>query len=156
MGNAAEFSWKDVLIPGAINTVINGFTGWKGFKGMEQVALTVDSIAEGSHTAFGGAVMTAAGMGLVLSLINFAIVSKHAGGEPMERRESFRAALGMGLKNAIFLFGLLACTALLWQRFFGTVHVSPFTATLLTALIAGAVSVYLGLNIRVRHKALMA
>jgi hypothetical protein len=154
--HGAAFPWKDALIPGVINALINGYISWNGFAGKETVALTVDSIGEGSHTAFGGAVLMAAALGLILSLVNFAMERKHAGDTALTRRESIRAALGMGLKNALFLFGLLACTALLWQKLFGTILVAPLTAALVTAFIAGAVSVYLVVDIRARHRALVA
>ena len=139
-----------------INAVINGAIAWNGFSGKEGIALTVDSIAEGSHTAFGGAVMMATALGLILSLINFAMERKHAEGEAIPRRESMRAAVSMGLKNAFFLFGLLACTALLWQKLFGTITVAPMTASLITALVAGLVSAYLVVDIRQRHQAFVA
>lgn len=156
MSNDNAFPWKEALVPASINTVINGFIAWNGFSGKESVALTVDSISAGAHTAFGGAVMTATSLGLILSLINFAMERKHAEGAAIPRRESMRAAFGMGLKNAFFLFGLLATSALIWQRFFGTIHVAPLTATLVTALIAGCVSAYLFGDIRKRHRDFVA
>lgn len=156
MSDSTAFPWKDALVPGVINAVINGWIAWSGFSGKESVALTVDSIADGTHTAFGSAVLMATALGLILSLINFAIERKHAGGEPLPRRESITAALSMGLKNAFFLFGLMACSALMWQFMFGTVMVSPMTASLLTALIALAVTMYLVNDIRVRHRAYIA
>lgn len=154
--NDTAFPWKDALIPGVINALINGYISWSGFSGKETVALTVDSISEGSHTAFGGAVLMAAALGLILSLINFAMERKHAPDSVIPRRESIRAAVGLGIKNALFLFGLLACAALLWQKLFGTILVAPLTAALITAFIAGAVSFYLVVDIRTHHKALVA
>ena len=156
MSNGESFPWKEALVPASINAVINGFIAWNGFSGKESVALTVDSISAGAHTAFGGAVMTATALGLILSFINFAMERKHAEGEPIPRRESMRAALVMGLKNAFFLFGLLASSALIWQRLFGTIEVAPLTASLVTALVAGAVSAYLFGDIRKRHRAFVA
>lgn len=156
MSSADAFPWKEALIPASINAVINGFIAWNGFSGKESVALTVDSISQGAHTAFGGAVMTATALGLILSLINFAMERKHSGGAPIPRRESMRAAIAMGLKNAFFLFGLLASAALIWQRLFGEVLVTPLVATIVTALIAGSVSAYLFGDIRKRHKAFVA
>lgn len=156
MSETSGFPWKDALIPGLINGVINGWISWRGFSGKDSVALTVDSIAEGSHTAFGGAVLMATSLGLILSLINFSMERKHAGGEALPRRESIATALGMGLKNAFFLFGLMACFGLLWQRIFGSIAVSPMTASVITAVIACAVSMYLVYDIRVRHRAYMA
>jgi hypothetical protein len=156
MSKNDAFPWNEALVPASINMVINGFIAWNGFSGKESVALTVDSISAGAHTAFGGAVMTATSLGLILSLINFAMERKHAEGESIPRRESMRAALGMGLKNAFFLFGLLASAALIWQRLFGTIEVAPLTATVVTALIAGSVSAYLFGDIRQRHRAFVA
>lgn len=144
------FPIKETMIPAAINGLINGYIAWHGFADQERIALTVDSIDDGSHTAFGGAVLMATALGLILSLINFAMERKHAQ-RPMPRGEAMGAALRIGLKNAFFLFGLLACSALIWQRLFGTLMVSPLLASVLTACIAAAVSGYLVLDVRARH-----
>ncbi len=151
----SPFPWKDAVIPGAISAAINAFTAWQGFKGNEAIALTVDSISTGSSSAFGGAVATATAMGMIITLINFALAHREAQPANAPSRTSlFGYALGVAIKNTLFLFGLFVALAVVWQRVFGTITVGAPTATVLTALIAGSVSMYIFKATRTAHAGL--
>lgn len=144
-------AWKHALIPAGINGLINGWISWGHFSGKDAVALSMDSIASGSESAIGNAVMVATALGLVLSLVNFAVARRASSGEVQPG--AVRAALAIAGKNAFFLFGLFVAAGVLWQRVVGTVEVGPGTATLMTALVAAGVSAYLYFAVQADHAA---
>lgn len=149
------FPWKDAALPGAISAAINAVTAWNGFKGNDAIALTLDSISTGSSSAFGGAVATATAMGMTISLINFALAHREArAANAPSRAKLFGNALGVAIKNTLFLFGLFVALAVVWHRVFGTITVGAVTATVLTALIAGGVSMYIFKATRTAHAGL--
>lgn len=141
--------WKHALIPAAINGVINGWISWAGFSSQPSIALSVDSISDGAKSAIGNAVMVATALGLILSLVNFAM--ERRGAADGKRPGAIRAALAIACKNAFFLFGLFVAVAVVWQRAFGTIEVGPLTATLLTAAVAAGVSAYLYFAVQADH-----
>jgi hypothetical protein len=149
------FPWKDAAIPGAVSAAINAVTAWNEFKGNDAIALTVDSISSGSSSAVGGAVATATAMGMIVTLINFAIAQKSLQSSNAPSRATlFRHALVVAVKNTLFLFGLFVALAVVWQRLFGSITVGAMTATALTALIAGGVSIYIFKATRTAHAGL--
>lgn len=149
MQQEAKLDWKHALVPASINGAMNGWISWGHFSGKDAVALSVDSIASGSESAIGNAVMVATALGLILSLINFAVARRAGGGE--RRPGTVRAALAIASKNAFFLFGLFVAAGVLWQRIMGTVEVGPVAATVLTALVAFGVSAYLYFAVQADH-----
>lgn len=149
MNEAAKADVKHALIPAVINGVINGWISWAEFSGSESIALSVDSIASGARSAIGNAVMVATALGLILSLINFAMERRADKGGA--RPGVLRAAMVIAGKNAFFLFGLFVAAGVLWQRVMGTIAVGPLTATLLTAAVAFGVSAYLYFAVRSDH-----
>jgi hypothetical protein len=141
---------KEAAIAGSINAAINGFISWGNFKTQPAVALTVDSISAGAHTALGSAVMMATALGLILTLVNFAVSHKHLG-KPVAGRSLYGVAVRAAIGNALSLFGLLVVAGVVWQRVFGTLEVSPLVATLLVAGIAGGVSAWLAFSTRAAY-----
>lgn len=156
--NAADrspFPWKDAAIPGAVSAAINAVTAWQGFKGNEAIALTVDSISTGSSSAVGGAVASATAMGMIVTLINFALAHREGNvANAPSRATLFGHALGVAIKNTLFLFGMFVALAVVWQRLFGSITVGAVTATALTAMIAGGVSMYIFKATRTAHAGL--
>lgn len=149
MNQSGKLDVKHALIPAVINGVINGGISWVEFSGSESIALSVDSIASGAKSAIGNAVMVATALGLILSLINFALERRaDTGGS---RPGVLRAALVIAVKNAFFLFGLFVAVGVLWQRMMGTISVGPLAATLLTAVVAFGVSAYLYFAVHSDH-----
>lgn len=150
------FPWREALPAGVINAAINGWISWGQFSPKASVPLTLDSIAGGSHSAIGSAVMVATALGFILTLVIFALTHrKHGGGRPAGRplyAAAFKAAMG----NALGLFGLLVVVGVVWQRVAGTVDVSPLAATLLVAGVAGGVSVYLEGAVRETYRRAVA
>jgi putative flippase GtrA len=125
---------KGAIVGGVINAVINGLIYWFQVKGQAEVALTEDSISSTAHTVFASAVPLATSLAFILSSI--AYFSVKVPGKPSYFPKVFLFAL----KNALFAFGTITVIGILVQRFMGTVHVSPVTATLITALIAGLIA----------------
>lgn len=142
---------KDAAIAGVINAVINGYISWSGFKAEPAIALTVDSISSGAHSAIGSAVMVATALGLILTLVNFAINHKHLGGGRPAGRGLYRAAFRAAFGNALSLFGLCVVIGVLWQRVFGSIMVSPLVATLVVATVAGLVSAWMAIAARAAY-----
>lgn len=122
------------ILTGIINALINGIINWFQVKGEALVRITVDSISNNEHTVMGGAVMLA----LILSVIiaSIAWLTTKAAGKP----RFFPVALLLILKNALFLFGLFITLAILWQRFAGSMEVTPAIAAALTGVFAGLVA----------------
>lgn len=141
--------WKHALIPAGINAVINGWIAWGHNSAHAPIALSVDSIASGATSAIGNAVMMATALGLILSLINFAMERRSAGGD--RRPGAVPAAMAIAGKNAFFLFGLFVAVGVLWQRTMGTVEVGAVAATALTAAVAFGVSAYLYFAVKSDH-----
>lgn len=142
--SAPGFPWKQAMPAAIINAVINGWISWGQFKASGSVPLTLDSISGGSHTAVGSAVMVATALALILTLVNFAVVHRH---RPVDARLQggvvWRLAISTAFGNAFKYFGVAVVAGLLWQRFAGTVAVSPLAATMLVAVVAGVVSALL-------------
>ena len=119
------------LMNGVINMVINGAISWFGVRGLESVLLTDNQISSTEHTVFSGAVVTAVSLAFILSSI--AYFTWKLPGKPAY----FPKVFWISFRHAIFSFGLVVALAVLIQRFAGSVPVGPFTAALLTGMIAG-------------------
>jgi hypothetical protein len=150
------FPWREALPAGLINAAINGWISWGQFSPQASVPLTLDSIAGGSHSAIGSAVMVATALGFILTLVIFALTHrKHGAGVPAGR-PLYAAAIKAALGNALGLFGLLVVLGVVWQRAAGSVDVSPLVATGLVAGVAGGVSIYLEGAVRGAYRRAMA
>lgn len=149
MDQKALDAWKHALVPAFINAVINGWIAWGHNSEHAPIALTVDSIASGATSAIGNAVMTATALGLILSLINFAMERRAAGVD--KRPGAVKAAMAVAGKNAFFLFCLFVAVGVVWQRTMGTIEVGAVSATALTAAVAFGVSAYLYFAVKSDH-----
>lgn len=141
--------WKHAIIPASINAIINGWISWGHNSVHAPIALTVDSVASGATSAIGNAVMMATSLGLILSLINFAMERRATGGD--KRPGPVKAAIAIAVKNALFLFGLFVAAGVVWQSIMGTVEVGAVAATALSAGIAFGVSIYLYFAVKADH-----
>jgi hypothetical protein len=150
MSDREVSEWTSASLAGAINGAINGWIAWGKFSGTERIALSVDTIASGSGTAFGNAVMLATSLGFILSLVNFAMVRKSTGSA---KPGWAVAAFSMAARNSLFLFGLFVAIGVVWQRAIGTLFVGPALATALTVAVAFGVSLYLHFAVRAAHAA---
>lgn len=126
---------KGALMGGLINAVINGLIYWFQVKGQDQVMVTDNSISSTEHTVFAGGVILATSLAFILSSIAY-FTTKIPGKQPY-----FPGAFLLSLKNALFAFGAVTVLGVLIQRTMGTMYVSPMTATLITALLAGVISI---------------
>lgn len=137
---------KDAAIPAIVNGVINGVITYSGHGGQAAVPLSVDSISSTEPTVWASAVTMSLALALILSHIT-AVVFRRATSKAhpevagLVNRPLFPAVTGIALQNALMLFGATVVVAVLWQRTFGTVMVSPATAAILVALFAAAVTV---------------
>ena len=122
------------VISGGINAVINGIIHWFQVKGQSLISVTVDSISNKEHTVMGSAVILAFMLSFIIACISW-FTYKESG-----KPNFFPRGFFLILKNAFFLFGVFVTIAILWQRFAGTVEVTPFIAAVIVGLIAGVVA----------------
>jgi hypothetical protein len=143
-GSGVQLVSRDALAAGVINALINGWIAWRGFRAHPEIALSVDSIAAGSHSAIGSAVLTATALAFILALVNFAMAHRKAGsGKLSGGRALYGLALRGALTRALMVFGVCVAAAILWQRIVGTVMLSPLAAALVVAAVAGLVAAWL-------------
>jgi hypothetical protein len=145
MTDPTQVRIQDALIPGAINAVINGAIAYSGFKAEAAIPMTLDLISAKQHTVWGQGVTLAFVLGVILSIVTAKIFAKHAAkvdaalGARLQRPMSFLLKVAIG--NAFALFGWFVALAVLWQRLFGTIEVSPVVAAALVGLLAGVITV---------------
>lgn len=125
---------KAALFSGALNAVINGIINWFQVKGKTELFLTVDSISTKEHTVLGGAVILATSLAIILTSIGY-FTFKAA-----DKPSYYPKAFYLTLKNAFFTFGILTTLSILLQRFAGSISVTPLTAAIIVAIIAGLVA----------------
>lgn len=125
---------KGALMGGLINAIINGGINWFQVKGKTDLYLTVDAITNTEHTVLGGAVMLAASLAAILTMISyFTVKSPH-------KPPFYPKALLLTVRNAFFAFGVMVTISILIQRIAGSVAVSPFTSIVIVGLVAGVVA----------------
>jgi len=122
------------VITGIINAVINGIINWFQVKGQAGIKLTTDSISSTEHTVMSGAIILAFTLSVIIASIAYFTVKVE--GKP----KYFPFAFLVTLRNAFFLFGIFVTMAILWQRFAGTVEVSPLFAACIVGVVAGLVA----------------
>lgn len=137
---------QDGLIPGMLNALINGGIAWFGFKALPSVPMTLDLVSAKQHTVWGQGVTLAFALGIILTLVTAKIFAKHAvkadpSLAPRVQRPIFPFVAGVALGNAMALFGWFVALAVLWQRWIGTVEVSPAVGAALVGLLAGVITV---------------
>lgn len=145
MDHSTHVRIQDSLIPGAINAVINGAIAYHGFRSEPAVPLSLDLISTEQHTVWGQGVSLAFALGIILSIITGKLFAKHVAktdaalAERVRRPMSFLVKVALG--NAMALFGWFVALAVLWQRWLGTIEVSPLFAAALVGLLAGIITV---------------
>ena len=124
---------KGSVITGAVNAVMNGIINWFSYDGRQNVLMSSDMISSNEHTVLSGAVPLAVSLAFILTSITY--FTSKLPGKPSYFPEVFK----MALKHSIFAFGLMVIFAVLFQRFAGSIYVSPSVASLITGIIAGIV-----------------
>lgn len=146
MSNPSTVRVTDSLIPAAINAVINGAIAWSGFKSESGIPMTLDLISAKQHTVWGEGVTLAFALGVILSLITAKMFAKHASAASPDlagrlRRPFFPDLVVIAVGNAMALFGWFVALAVLWQRAFGSIVVSPVAAAVLVGALAAVITV---------------
>ena len=90
------------------------------------VPLTVNGIANDSHTVFGAAVPLA----MVLIMIDYLTLKE-------TKQPFWPDALWLTLKQGMFAFGVIVSGAVIWQRVMGGMPVSLLLAAKILSLVAG-------------------
>ena len=122
------------IVTGIINAAVNGIINWFQVSGKPEIMLTVDSISNKEHTVMGGAIILAFVLSVIITSIGF--FTMKLPGKP----QYFPTAYFLTFRNAFFLFGVFVTLAILWQRFVGSVSVSPVMAAIIVGAIAGIVA----------------
>ena len=135
------------MVTGIINAAVNGIINWFQVSGKPEIMLTVDSISNKEHTVMGGAIILAFVLSVIITSIGFFTMKLKT------RPKYFPTAFFLTFRNAFFLFGVFVTLAILWQRFVGTVSVSPVMAAIVVGAIAGIVA---GVTDYLTKKELMA
>ena len=126
---------KLAIIPGVINAAINGVMEWYKFSQHPQVMITGDSISSNDLAVFGQALQVALTLSIVGTTIAYLTFKS-----PKPKPPYFPRVLLLTFKHVFFAFGIGTSLAILWQRLFGTIMVSPLTGTLMITVIAGFAS----------------
>lgn len=129
-----EYSIKSGLVGGLLNAIINGIINWFQVKGKTELYLTVDAISTKEHTVLGSAVILAASLAAILTLISYLTVKSP------QKPPFFPKALLLTLRNTFFAFGVMVTLSIVIQRAAGSVAVSPITGVLIVAFVAGLVA----------------
>jgi hypothetical protein len=122
---------KGAAIGGIINGTINGLITWFKVKGEASILLSSDMISSTQQTVLSGAVTTALSLAVIYTIIAYFTW------KAPQKPAFFPKVVKMILKNTFFTFGIVVAAAVMVQRFFGSIEVSPITAAGLTALFAG-------------------
>ena len=125
---------KGAMVSGLLNAVINGLINWFQVRGKTEIYLTVDSITNTEHTVLGGAVILAASLAAILTLISYFTLKSD------NKPPFYPKALLLTLRNAFFAFGVMVTLSIIIQRTAGSVLVSPLTAVIIVGIIAGVVA----------------
>ena len=134
MTTSKEHLMKGALVGGVLNAIINGAINWFQVKGKTELYLTVDAITNTEHTVLGGAVILAASLAAILTIISYFTVKSP------DKPPFYPRALLITLKNTFFAFGVMVTISILIQRIAGSIVVTPFTGVVIVGLVAGVVA----------------
>ncbi len=137
----------DSAVGAVINGVINGAISWSAFKTSASVPLSMDSIGSPGITALGNAATMVFALTLIITCITFFVFRRSArksGAAPaaLVSMSFLPTGLRIATANTLLMFGAFVAAAVLWQRFVGTVSVSPLVATLVVAFMAMAATAF--------------
>lgn len=125
---------KGAIIGGAFNAVINGIINWFSFKDLDSVLVSDNLISSQEHTLLSGAVPLAVSLAFILSGV--AYLTAKIPNKP----SYFPKIFSISLKHAFMAFGIAVTFGVMWQRWVGSIEVSPIFATFCIAIIAWVVS----------------
>jgi hypothetical protein len=130
-----------------INGVINGVITWSAFKGHASIPMSMDSIGSPGVTALGNAATVAFTLTFIMTCITFFMfrgAARKSGVAPasLTAIRFLPTGLQIALANTLLALGGFTATAVLWQRFVGTVTVGPVAATLVVAVVATAATAF--------------
>lgn len=126
---------KAAILPGVINGALNGTIQWFTFSKEVQIQITGDSISSNDLAVFGVAMQVALTIAIMSTTIAYLTYKS-----PVPKPGYFPRVFLVTVKHAFFAFGIGTSMAILWQRFFGTIMVSPVVATVMITVIAGFAS----------------
>lgn len=124
---------KSAFIAGGFNAVINAIINWFSFKDLEKVLVSDNLISSTEHTLLSGAVPLAVTLAFILSGVAF-LTAKIPNKPPY-----FPTIFWKSIKHTFMAFGIAVTFGVMWQRWVGSVEISPLAATLCMGLIAGIV-----------------
>lgn len=133
--------WKGALVGGLINTFINGVINWFQVKDLDSVLVTDNLISTEAHTLFSGAVPLAVSLAFILSGVAYAST------KVPDKPAYFPRYFLKSLQYAFSAFGMVVTLGVLWQRWMGSMEISPITAAIWAGIIAGVVSVIVNLMV---------
>jgi hypothetical protein len=125
---------KSALIGGVINAVINGIINWFSVKDLDKVLVTDNMISSTEHTLLSGAVPLAVSLAFILSGV--AYLTTKIPNKP----SYFPKIFWLSMKHTFMAFGITVTFGVMWQRWMGSIEISPIMATIYTGIIAGIVA----------------
>ncbi|WP_288370698.1 hypothetical protein [uncultured Algoriphagus sp.] len=133
--------WKGALTGGVINAIINGLINWFQVKNLDSVLVTDNLISSEAHTLFSGAVPLAVSLAFILSGVAYA-TTKIPNKTPYFPRYFLKS-----LQYAFSAFGMVVTLGVLWQRWVGSIEISPVMAAVWAGIIAGIVAFVVNLMV---------
>lgn len=127
---------KGSLLVGVINAIINSLQYWFSMaKDYPTIFLTQNSISSDIPTVFSKAVPVAVSLCFFVTSITFWTTKMR------DKPSYFPGYFLKALKHCVFAFGLVTIFAILFQRYMGSIEVSHATATIVTGILAGMITV---------------
>lgn len=124
---------KGSVIAGFINAAINAGIQYFTFKKLNEIPVSLDLISNKEVTVFGTTVTVALTLAVVLTLVAYFTLK-------VPKIPFYPKVLLILLKNVFFTFGVVTAFAVLWQYKFGTLYVSPISATIIVGIIGFVVA----------------
>ncbi|MCH6232919.1 hypothetical protein [Cognataquiflexum rubidum] len=125
---------KSAFIAGGFNAVINGIINWFSVKDLDKVLVSDNLISSTEHTLLSGAVPLAVSLAFILSGV--AYLTTKIPNKP----SYFPKIFWLSMKHTFMAFGIAVTFGVMWQRWMGSIEISPILATVCTGLIAGIVA----------------
>jgi len=140
---------KKSMITAVINGGINAAISTGTFFKYGSIPITLDHISNQEITVFGQGVLLALTISFMSTGINYLTFSK----ELKKKHEGIPFphpfwpwGVKLALKNVLAAFGAAMIVAVLWQRFIGTIMVSPLAATMIMFVIAFFLVLYVSMS----------
>jgi hypothetical protein len=107
---------------------------WFQVKNLDQVLVSDNLISSEAHTLFSGAVPLGVSLAFILSGVAYATT------KITDKPPYFPKYFMKSLQYAFAAFGVIVTIGVLWQRFMGSVTISPVLAAVWAGIIAGIVA----------------